>query len=116
MRVAATAATVALLAGCAAPGELARVPTASPTPGVAPTATAEPLALPAGDPAVVAEGLTTPWSVVRLASGSSLISERDTGQVKELTSSGDVRVVGTVEGVQPGGEGGLLGLEVSPGA
>ena len=116
MRVAATAATVALLAGCAAPGELAPVPTASPTPGVAPTATAEPLALPAGDPAVVAEGLTTPWSVVRLASGSSLISERDTGQVKELTASGDVRVVGTVEGVQPGGEGGLLGLEVSPGA
>jgi glucose/arabinose dehydrogenase len=114
MRVATTAALVAVLAGCAEPGELTPAPTASPTPGTTPTAIPEPLALPSGDPAVVAEGLTTPWSVVRLASGSSLISERDTGQVKELTATGDVRVVGSVDGVEPGGEGGLLGLAVGP--
>jgi glucose/arabinose dehydrogenase len=116
MRVAVTAGLVALLAGCATAGELSPVPTASPTPGPAPSSTPDPLALPVGDPLVIADGLTTPWSVVRLGSGSALISERDTGQVKELTASGAVRVVGTVEGVRPGGEGGLLGLAVSPGA
>jgi len=114
MRVAATVGIIALLAGCATAGELSPVPTASPTPDATPSPTPEPLALPAGDPTVVAQGLTTPWSVVRLASGSALISERDTAQVKELTTAGEVRVVGTVDGVQPGGEGGLLGLAVSP--
>jgi len=116
MRVAATAGLLAALAGCAAPGALTPVPTASPDPGATPSASPEPPALPVGDPAVIAQGLTTPWSVVRLESGSSLISERDTGQVKELTAAGGLRVVGGVDGVQPGGEGGLLGLAVSPGA
>jgi len=113
MRVAATAGVVALLAGCTSGGEPTPVPTHTTT--SSPSATAEPVAQPVGDPVVVAQGLTTPWSVVRLAGGSSLISERDTAQVKELTEQGEVRVVGTVEGVQPGGEGGLLGLTVSQG-
>jgi glucose/arabinose dehydrogenase len=106
MRGVAIAATVALLAACAATegGEPAPVPTSSATP--------EPPALPSGDPTVVAEGFTSPWSVVRLASGSALVSERDTGLVKELTADGTVRVVGEIDGVQPGGEGGLLGLTV----
>ena len=114
MHVVATAGAVAVLAGCATAGEPTPVPTPSAPPS--PSATPDPLALPVGDPVVVAEGLTTPWSVVRLAGGSALISERDTAQVKELTAGGELRVVGTVVGVKPGGEGGLLGLAVSPGA
>ncbi|GAB3607814.1 PQQ-dependent sugar dehydrogenase [Conyzicola nivalis] len=116
MRVVATAGVVALLAGCASGGTPEPVPTASapPSSSPSPSPTPEPLALPVGDPPVVAEGFTTPWSVVRLASGSSLVSERDTALIKEVTATGDVRVVGTVDGVQPGGEGGLLGLAVSP--
>jgi glucose/arabinose dehydrogenase len=66
---------------------------------------------PGGDPVVVASGLDAPWSVVRLANGSALFSERDTAAIKELTSAGDVREVGTVQGVVPRGEGGLLGIE-----
>ena len=112
MRVVATAAAVAVLAACASGGTPTPVPT--PTISVSPSATPEPVALPVGEPTVIAQGLTTPWSVVRLASGSSLISERDTALVKELTASGEVRVVGAVEGVVPGGEGGLLGLAVPP--
>lgn len=66
---------------------------------------------------VLAEGLTSPWSVVRLGDdqlpgASSLISERDTGAVKELTAKGTLRDAGTVQGVVSGGEGGLLGLAV----
>jgi glucose/arabinose dehydrogenase len=64
---------------------------------------------------VIASGLTSPWSVVRLASGSALVSERDTGLVKELTSTGEIRVVGEIPGVRPDGEGGLLGLAIERG-
>ncbi|WP_411699997.1 PQQ-dependent sugar dehydrogenase [Conyzicola sp.] len=116
MRVVATAGAVALLAACASGGTPEPVPTPSapPSSSPSPSPTPEPLALPVGEPTVVAQGFTTPWSVARLASGSSLVSERDTALVKEVTATGEVRVVGTVDGVQPGGEGGLLGLAVSP--
>jgi glucose/arabinose dehydrogenase len=51
-----------------------------------------------------------PWSVVPLESGGALISQRNDGTVVELTSSGDLRAVGTVPGVVSGGESGLHGL------
>ena len=45
--------------------------------------------------------------------GSVLVSERDTALVKRIPAGGGaVETVGTVEGVDPGGEGGLLGLAV----
>ena len=37
---------------------------------------------------MIATGLASPWSMVRLASGSTLISERDTALVNELTADG----------------------------
>ena len=114
MRAVAIAGTVALLAGCGVADD-GGVPAPVPTPTSSPSATPEPPALPSGDPTVVAEGFTSPWSVVRLASGSTLVSERDTGLVKELTADGAIRVVGEIAGVQPGGEGGLLGLAVQAG-
>jgi glucose/arabinose dehydrogenase len=67
---------------------------------------------PVGTPTVLASGLTSPWSVVRLASGSALISERNTGVVKEFEANGTVREVGAVRDVVHRGEGGLLGIEV----
>lgn len=67
---------------------------------------------PSGPGTVLATGLISPWSVVRLESGSALISERDTGLIKELTPDGAIRDVGEVPGVVASGEGGLLGLEV----
>ncbi len=68
---------------------------------------------PVGTPEILANGLKAPWAVVRLRSGSALISERDTGNIVELTGDGTVRIVGTVPGVDHGGEGGLLGLTIT---
>lgn len=87
---------VLLLAGCAA--------TPAPAPSPAPADTAE-----------VVTGLAAPWSMVRLPSGSTLVSERDSATVKELQAGGEVRTVATIDGVAPGGEGGLLGLEYGDG-
>ena len=91
----------------------APIPTLSPDDSASPTP-APPTGpvKPSGTPAVLVTGLSAPWSVVRLASGSALISERDTAQIIEYTSTGRARVVTTVQGVAHGGEGGLLGLAV----
>jgi glucose/arabinose dehydrogenase len=72
------------------------------------------LAAPTGSPSSVVDGLEAPWSIA-FHSESALISERDSGRILELVPSADpaasdVRVVGTVEGVDHRGEGGLLGL------
>jgi glucose/arabinose dehydrogenase len=107
----------ALLTACSTEtGSPAPVPPApsSSAPQSSPSPTPDPPVQPVGEPAVVAQGFTTPWSVVRLQSGSSLVSERDTALVKEVLADGQVRVVGEVPGVRPGGEGGLLGLAVAP--
>jgi glucose/arabinose dehydrogenase len=54
-----------------------------------------------------------PWSGAVLPDGSVLVSERDTALVKRIPAGGGaVETVGTVAGVDPGGEGGLLGLAV----
>ncbi len=96
-----------LLGGCApAPS----APTATvPAPTSTPEDTIQ--VQPAGDPTVIATGLNAPWSVVRLDNGSALISERDTAAIRELTTGGELRDAGTVAGVVPRGEGGLLGIE-----
>lgn len=68
----------------------------------------------------VATDLTSPWGLAFLPDGSALVAERDTARVKLVrpgAAAGDrVRTVGSVPGVVPGGEGGLLGLAVPPGA
>jgi len=84
-----------LLTGCAA----------APAPSPAPSGTTD-----------VVTGLQSPWSMVRLDSGSTLVSERDSARILELRVDGSVREVATVGGVAPGGEGGLLGLEVGDGS
>ncbi len=110
---AAALALAALLAGCVAPpADPGGAPgTAAPAP---PPAGGRGPVQPAGDPAEVATGLTSPWSVVLLPEsevpGEALVSERDTGVVQHLGADGALRPIGTVPGVAHGGEGGLLGL------
>lgn len=125
-------ATAIALSGCARPveGDPAPVPpagspstTSDASPGSSASSTAEPTPVvpvepagpvqPVGEPTVVATDLDLPWSLVRLASGSTLVSERDTALVKEIGANGTVREVGRVPDVVPGGEGGLLGLAVT---
>lgn len=62
----------------------------------------------------VATGLQVPWSVAFLPDGSALVSERNTALIKLLDGSGGVTEVGRVPDVVPAGEGGLLGLAISP--
>lgn len=64
-----------------------------------------------GEPAVVADGLDAPWSIV-FRGTTALVSERDSGRILELTDDGGTREIGVVPGVVHGGEGGLLGLAV----
>jgi glucose/arabinose dehydrogenase len=63
---------------------------------------------------VIASGLDAPWSILRLPNGATLISERDTALIRELLPDGSLRDAATVAGVQPNGEGGLLGLAYLP--
>ena len=98
-----------LLAGCSVSLDPPRSPLEPvSTPGIGGLGPVQPV----GNPTELARGLTAPWSIVPLDSGSTLISERDTAIVKELTSEGELRDVGTIPGVVADGEGGLLGLAV----
>lgn len=65
-----------------------------------------------GAPGVIVSGLSTPWSMVRRADGSILVSERETGLLKALMPGGTLETFAEVPGVVPDGEGGLLGLEI----
>lgn len=62
----------------------------------------------------IATDLDAPWSVLPLENGSTLISERDSGRILELTPGGDVRTVETIDEVGAEGEAGLHGLAISP--
>jgi glucose/arabinose dehydrogenase len=105
----------AIAAALAAALVLAACTTTAPEPSHGPTALATRVAVPLGNGMDLATGLAAPWSMVLLADGTSLVSERDTGRVLEVAASGAAHLVGTVPGVVHAGEGGLLGLAVRPG-
>ncbi|PYI38506.1 glucose dehydrogenase [Arthrobacter psychrolactophilus] len=58
----------------------------------------------------LATNLEAPWSLIPLADDSLLLSERDSGQIVEVSPSGIDHQVGEVPGAVHQGEGGLLGL------
>ncbi len=65
----------------------------------------------------VATGLEVPWGIAFLPGGDALVGERDSGRILRVPARGGrprtvMRVPGVVGGA--GGEGGLLGLAVSP--
>ncbi len=112
----AVAVAVALVAGCG--GD-----TAAPPDGSEPVATTSP---PRPDSAATAQrpgtartittGLQVPWGLAFLPGGDALVFERTTGKVRRIPAAGgQARTVMTVPGVDTSaGEGGLLGLAVSP--
>ena len=63
---------------------------------------------------VIATGLEVPWGLAFLPDGSALVSERDSDRIKHVAPSGAVDDVGKVDGVDGDGEGGLLGIALSP--
>lgn len=89
------------------------VRSASPTP----TASASPTSAKPGKPEAddVVTGLTSPWGLVALKDGSTLVSERDTGKILHIGRGADrAREVTELSAVRPAGEGGLLGLVATP--
>ncbi|MGW2572708.1 PQQ-dependent sugar dehydrogenase [Streptomyces sp. NPDC001537] len=63
----------------------------------------------------VATGLKTPWGLARLPGGGLLVSSRDEGTITKVDeNTGRKTELGKVSGVSPAGEGGLLGIALSP--
>ncbi|TKJ20331.1 PQQ-dependent sugar dehydrogenase [Blastococcus sp. CCUG 61487] len=68
-----------------------------------------------GDPSVVATGLAVPTGLALLPDGSAVVGERDTGRILQVfPDRAPARELMTVPGIDPAGDGGLLGLAVSP--
>ena len=91
---------------------------ASPDVDAAPSATAPPAGaagpVEPGEPEVLVSGLEAPWGLDFLPDGAALVTERDSGRLLRVApGGGEPTVVGTVD-IDDSGEGGLLGVAVSP--
>lgn len=63
----------------------------------------------------VTEGLKSPWGLAPLPDGGLLVSSRDDGTIVRVDEkTGRKTELGKVSGVSPAGEGGLLGIALSP--
>ncbi|WP_372351842.1 sorbosone dehydrogenase family protein [Streptomyces sp. KL116D] len=63
----------------------------------------------------ITEDLKSPWGLAPLPEGGLLVSSRDEGTITRVdTKTGKKTELGSVPGVAPAGEGGLLGLALSP--
>jgi glucose/arabinose dehydrogenase len=110
------AALVLGLAGCgqdqpAAPAATSAGPTAGQSPGATTERPPVPEVQVAGD---VVTGIEVPWGLDFLPGGDALVTERDTRRILRLTPDGRLTPVGEVPEAEGDGEGGLLGLAISP--
>jgi glucose/arabinose dehydrogenase len=63
----------------------------------------------------VTEGLKSPWGLAPLPDGNLLVSSRDDGTITRIAeATGKKTELGKVSGVSAAGEGGLLGIALSP--
>jgi glucose/arabinose dehydrogenase len=66
-------------------------------------------------PEVIARDILMPWGMAFLPGGDALITERQTSRVLRIGPGREPEPVQTIPGVYlPGGDGGLLGLDISP--
>jgi glucose/arabinose dehydrogenase len=114
--------TVLIAAGCGGSGGRVSDPDSTPVDGpssaspqpAALTVTSLPTDLRPRASSVVAANLDVPWGIAFLPNGSALVTERDTARLLHVRPNGQLTVLGTVPGVTPTAEGGLLGVAVSP--
>lgn len=116
-----------LLGGCSfgpPPPDQSGTPPKLPTPSTSPSE--------GGDSGaaveVIAKNLAVPWGLDFLPDGTALVTERDSDRLLKISLNGDspspsasasgpatpVTPVQTIQGVANGGDGGLLGIAVSP--
>jgi len=118
-RVWSTLLIVIALTGCSGGGDRVTVPTASvslqsSTSAPSPTTTTSAPATSAPATETIATGLPLPWGLAFLPDGTALVTLRDKGEVLHITEGAAPASVGRIPGVVPTGEGGLLGIAVSP--
>ena len=110
---------IAATTGCAGAGDGAA---SAPAPAPATSSTSPPgTVATSGSPrastaavTTIATGLPVPWGLAFLPDGSALVTLRDQAEVRHVSQAARPVSVGRVPGVVPGGEGGLLGIAVSP--
>ena len=129
-RVLAALAAAVLLAGCGTDGYVPSgpfrpLPEGAP-PRVGPPSSGAPSPGPGGpaspgsgeedgDPNVMASGLSVPTGLVVLPDGSAVVGERDTGRILQVfPDRSPTRELMTLPGIDTAGDGGLLGLALSP--
>ena len=119
----ATLLVAVVLTGCTSGGDPIVFPTAppassahtsSPPASTLPASTLPASTLPASTPQTIATGLPVPWGLAFLPDGAALVTLRDQAEVLRVAEGATPVSVGHVPGVEPGGEGGLLGIAVSP--
>src|SRR5450759_1368442 len=88
------------------------LPASTASPRSAPATTAPAPIAPATK--TIATGLPLPWGLAFLPDGTALVTLRDQGEVLHIADGAKPVSVGRPPGVVPGGEGGLLGIAISP--
>jgi glucose/arabinose dehydrogenase len=91
-------------------------PTATAPTAPEPTATLPTGTGPTGTPKVqvLVRRLVVPWGLVFLPNGDALVAERKSGRILRVTPTGTVSEAQTITDSRDTGEGGLLGLAISP--
>jgi glucose/arabinose dehydrogenase len=121
---AAVAGLLLAAAACAGGDDKSSPPTSAPS--APPTSAAAPASPTAGGggtagvpdlgaPKEISRDIDVPWGLAFLPGGDALVAERGSGRILRVPQGGgQARQVYRVPGVDAGGEGGLLGLAVSP--
>ncbi|MEU5714411.1 PQQ-dependent sugar dehydrogenase [Streptomyces sp. NPDC020403] len=123
--VAVLASASLLLSACSADGGPgAREAGSRPSAGGSPAPTASPSPSPADRPpakgavdvvSTLTEDLHSPWGLAALPGGDLLVTSRDEATISRIDArTGKKTLLGSVPGVAPAGEGGLLGVAVGP--
>jgi glucose/arabinose dehydrogenase len=90
-------------------------PSATPTSAAASSSSTSPSATRAGQVSVLVRGLEAPWGIAFLPGGDALVTERDSARILRVPAGGgDPAEVQRLSEVDGDGEGGLLGIAVSP--
>ncbi|MCX4407825.1 MULTISPECIES: sorbosone dehydrogenase family protein [unclassified Streptomyces] len=125
MKAALAAVALVVTAGCSSGGG-GGLPIGGPSPspsGTGTEASSAPRATETAAPAkgsvkvvrTVTEDLKSPWGLAPLPEGGLLVSSRDEGTITRVDEkTGRKTELGQVPGVAPAGEGGLLGIALSP--